>query len=933
MTPAPIEAGESAEHAALRAKVGLYFDGELPTADEAAVLDHLAECAICQGELGDAVGIHVGAATPPPAKVIAIRRQRYAAVAVAAIAAAVLAVLLWPRGDRPVQLALAPARAVEVRFEAGPFAAYRPYAVVRGAPIREQISLEALAALARRGDTAVLAAALASSGDVTRAREQRAGSRSDAAAVAILAGDAEQAIAIVEAGPVTPAGAWNLGLAARALGLPALARRHFAEVVRANEPGWREEAAAQVAALDGVAQLVAADRAFDVRARAMIAGTGPAITRADAAQFPARARVALLDAARVADRAGLDQLAPIAEALDHASDTPHARAALARARAGKPEVRARFADRYRALLAQQLAPADVAKLVAELRRAGRDVDDVRLGALIWWPQLAEPGELARLAADTHDPWFELYAQRIALAGGAEAAGRLTQATDACSDAWAYRCAELASDAAYALQEAGRDDQALRYAERARAWYAAAVVPDREAQALAYLGELARYRDRRVLARAIFEEVELRAGDDCRIATYARTGRAQLELLEGRLAEARALLPLPAACGGPPDAIALTIAVDVARESGGAGDRDVAARWLAAARAAHDPSLAALADVGEGRLAGGPALQAWLAAHPPGDADRLAQRAWATDAVIAQAGERGDWAAAADAARAEIAVPALDGCQVLASVDQDRQVAAVRDRTGRWHGVARRAPARALDPKTFVPAELRAQLAGCPHVAVLARPPLHGNTQLLPPALPWAFVAGPPHAAPARAPRTVIFTDAAPPDPALQQVPLAPGTALPPDATIIRGAAATPARALAELADATYVEINAHGVADAASSDASFLALSPEPSGRFMLTAGDVRAAKISGAVVVLAACRSAALAPYLHRRWTLPDAFLTAGARAVIATDIDVPDAAAGAVFAELRRRITGGEAPAAALAAVRARDPGGWVARIAVFE
>jgi len=105
----------------------------------------------------------------------------------------------------------------------------------------------------------------------------------------------------------------------------------------------------------------------------------------------------------------------------------------------------------------------------------------------------------------------------------------------------------------------------------------------------------------------------------------------------------------------------------------------------------------------------------------------------------------------------------------------------------------------------------------------------------------------------------------------------------------------------------------------------------------MLTAGDLRGAKLDGPVVVLAACRSAQLAPYLHRRWTLPDAFLAAGARAVIATDVDVPDAAAGAVFGELRARITGGEAPAAAVAAVRAaavaRDPASWVARIAVFE
>jgi hypothetical protein len=57
----------------------------------------------------------------------------------------------------------------------------------------------------------------------------------------------------------------------------------------------------------------------------------------------------------------------------------------------------------------------------------------------------------------------------------------------------------------------------------------------------------------------------------------------------------------------------------------------------------------------------------------------------------------------------------------------------------------------------------------------------------------------------------------------------------------------------------------------------------------------------------------------------------------VIATDIDVPDAAAGPVFGDIRARIERGEAPAAAVAAVRAAavaaDPHSWVARMAVFE
>lgn len=964
-------------HDELRAKVGQYFDGELAPGDEQDVLDHLADCELCQAELGDAIGIHVAATTPrvrEPQQVqpavqpagdivplsVARRRGRRALYAIAAgtvlATAAVLAVVLWPRdrGSRG-RLVLAQSRSIEARFESEPFASHRPYAVMRGERAREPIGLDALAELEKRGDRAVLVAALASSGDVARARDVAAASAispADRAALALVAGAPEEALALLEGNAATPAAMWNLALAARELGLPAVARRHFAEVVNRGESGWREEAARQVAALEDVQALRVAVQDFQVRGRAMIAGTGPAITAGDAARFPAFARATFHDALRVAgDRDAVLALAPIAEVLDRATGTGHARAALDRVAAASFAIRARFRERFRALVSQALDRGKIAPLIDELRRAGRDVDDIFVGALVWSGQLrSHLSEVRTVVAAHPDPWFDLMVVHEGLVaerserGAAAVVDRVRAAADACPDAWAFRCAQLAGVAAEVLTEVGRDDEAVGHARRARAHYAAAVMPILEDRVLAYLGELERYRNRRALARATFEEAELRAaGTDCGGATFAQIGRAKLALIEGRLADARSLLPAPGACGAPPDPIALTIAVDVARESGNPADRATADTWLAAARRAGDPALGALADVGAGRLAiaadpsAGEILRDWLAGHPPGDADNLAQRAWATGALVAGAGERGAWAPAADAAAAEIGASLASGCLLIASVDQDRQVVAARDASGRWFGRARRAPVGELDAPTFVPGDVASALSGCPRVNVIARPPLHGNAALLPPALPWAFVAGPARPASQRPRRTVIVSDVAPPQASLQLPRLEPNTAFPDDAVVIRGAAATPARVLAELAGATYVEIHAHGVADIAAADASFLALSPEPSGRFMLTAGDVRAAKLDGAIVVLAACRGARLAPYLHRRWTLPDAFVSAGARAVIATDIDVPDASAGPVFADIRARIERGEAPAAAVAAVRAaaiaKDPRSWVARIAVFE
>jgi cellulose synthase operon protein C len=916
------------------------------------------------------------------------RRWPYALVGGAVLAAAaVLALAVWPRGRGAPRLALAPSRTIEARFEGGPFAAHRPYAVMRGEGAREPIALDALAELERRGDKAVLVAALASSGDVGRARDVAAASAisaSDRAALALVAGAPEEALALLEGSAKTPAAIWNLALAARELGLPLVARRRFAEVVSRGEPGWRDEAERQVAALGEVETVRTAVRDFQARGRAMIAGTGPAITPADAAQFPALARAAFYDALRVAaDREATLALAPIAEALDRATGSTTgsgtgstngsgtgsatgsgtgggtgsatgggpARAALDRVAASRFAIRARFRERFRALASQSLDPAKIPPLIEELRRAGRDAEDILLGALIWTGQIRSSlSEVRSLVAPYRDPWHDLMVVNEALSaarsehGAAAVVDRARAAADACPDAWAFRCGQLAFVAAQVLTDVGRDDDAVAYAQRARAHHAAAVMPLLEDRALAYLGELERYRDRRALARATFEEAELRAaGTDCFGATYAQIGRAKLALVEGDLAAARSLLPAPDACGAAPDRIAVTIAVDLARDSGTPADRTAAEAWLAAARRAGDPALVALAEVGAGRLAiaadpsAGEPLRDWLLAHPPGDADNLALRAWATGALVAGAGERGAWAAAAGAAAAEIGAAPTTGCWLVASVDQDRQVVAARDAGGRWLGRARRAPVGQLDPQTFIPGDVTAALAGCTHVGVIARPPLHGKAALLPPGLPWAFVGGPAKPASRRAPRTVIVTDVVPPEASLQLPRLEPGAAFPVDAVIIRGSAATPARVLAELAEATYVEINAHGVADIAAADASFLALSPEPSGRFMLTAGDVRGATLDGAVVVLAACRGARLAPYLHRRWTLPDAFVAAGARAVIATDVDVPDASAGPVFADIRARIEQGQAPATAVAAVRtaaiATDARSWVARIAVFE
>jgi CHAT domain-containing protein len=181
---------------------------------------------------------------------------------------------------------------------------------------------------------------------------------------------------------------------------------------------------------------------------------------------------------------------------------------------------------------------------------------------------------------------------------------------------------------------------------------------------------------------------------------------------------------------------------------------------------------------------------------------------------------------------------------------------------------------------------------------------------------------------------VLVTDVSPPA-TLRLPALAPVTD--PDAVLVSGAVATPSRVRSELRDAGYLEIHAHGIVDLDASDAAFIALSPDADGRYALTAADVRATRLAGApIVVLAACHAAATARYQARRWSLPDAFLVGGARAVIASAAAIPDDQGAAMFAELRARIVRGEPAAQAVAALRAdRIAKGqrWAAGLMVFE
>jgi hypothetical protein len=155
---------------------------------------------------------------------------------------------------------------------------------------------------------------------------------------------------------------------------------------------------------------------------------------------------------------------------------------------------------------------------------------------------------------------------------------------------------------------------------------------------------------------------------------------------------------------------------------------------------------------------------------------------------------------------------------------------------------------------------------------------------------------------------------------------------------LEGAQATPSRVLEAMKRATAIEFHAHGVVDRSLSDATVIALAPEDDGRFALTAEAIRRVRLEGApMVLLGACSAARLPPVLHQTSSLPQAFVDAGARAVFAATVDIPDSAGG-FFQAVNERIHAGAGPAQALREERQRwlreeRSAQWVTRVLLYE
>jgi hypothetical protein len=458
-----------------------------------------------------------------------------------------------------------------------------------------------------------------------------------------------------------------------------------------------------------------------------------------------------------------------------------------------------------------------------------------------------------------------------------------------------------------------------------------------------------------MVRAYIDELVLGAPDSardyrCRTEAWGHDLRAQVLINQLRFDEARRELAVPV-CARPPEAALETNHVFTRSEVARFGDTADAIAELrteiASARKLPDASVAdqILLDHAEGRLlidrnpSEGEALllRAITAAEAlPASVGRARKAAgWSYSLLVVAASHRGDGDAALRLLAKEQGLAVPERCALGLAIEDHQRAIVTRDAAGKTtvHFDEARTTA-AIDPTGLVPAEIVSTLASCPVVDVIARPPVQGMSRLLGDAIAWRYLAR--RASPLAPPseRSLVIGDVEPP-PALELPRLATWSTA---GELLAGPAATPSRVLAAIGTAGEVTIHAHGAVDVALPDASFLALSPDADGRFALTTGDVRKSKFATSpLIILAACRASSAALVWHDTWSLPAAFVLAGARAVIASTAPIPDIEASAFFDAIRSKVRAGASVAIALRDVRRQwlgdRRGDWVRDVIVFE
>ncbi|WAM27460.1 CHAT domain-containing protein [Myxococcus sp. NMCA1] len=850
---------------------------------------------------------------------------------------------------------------------------YRPRMSAGGCPVTpEPIPLRDLARLEEAGDLSGIASAYALQGEWNQAasfleRMPASPDRdSDLAAVYLARGSHEQALrlldGVLKAQPKHAQAMWNRALVLQAMGLTMKAADTFEQVALMGESGWSREAKAN-AREQRDATMERARRWKEARAATLALVDDPQapLPLEAARKDPGIVRQAFYEVVRAApSKERVLALLPLAQELDRGHGGTALTDYVKRVSGRNFTRRGVLSREYASLVRGKLNQPD--KLLERVLASGED--DLFLGTAQHTRATRRMfSQVVERAKRQNDPWFNLYIEREeAIRETAEgqwwkAEQRIFNALQRCREGGlSARCVDLELRLGILYADLQRLTEGEQHARTAWAWARQLREWDMEFTALEALAAITRSRGDFASSRAYVEEWSARGHDNC---VWPRENLAHTYYLDNRMDDARREVDANAACEKEP--LSLLFAVNLAelsRTRPKPGDEALLRQALTWADHSNPmPSDAVYARYVEGRFlldsdrARGLALlrQTITEAEALPRGDSLAREAWALSysSLVTDAGKAGEYAQALELMAAQLGTPVPQRCALAAAVHGERTVLVARGTQGQVLGhyeTDRQGPFSRADTSRLVPDRLREVLRGCERVDVLAWPPVFGRTDLLPPEVPWSFRLGrtaQPRTAPNARRLVVSSVDA----PALLQLPRLPPW-LPsqdPEAVplqVLSGSDATPARVLADMRDATEIEIHAHGIMDPALSDASLVVLSPETSGRYALTADVVRQQKLTGApMVFLAACSAgrAASTTTSHEPFSLPAAFIDAGARAVLASTVDIPDAA-GRFFDGVRRRIREGAAPAVALRDERQRwlerdSRAGWTRHVILVE
>jgi cellulose synthase operon protein C len=966
-------------------RVAEYLDGLLEGVAQTEFLHHLSACSACQAALHGEVQLRdredqlrdqVRALPRALADVVPITRARskprsrrpwlIAAMSLAAVAAVGLLVTrpwtIHGTSNPPEQLALAAKRSFEVRLAWPGASAHRPYDPMRSSSTLrgERITPEDIARLSRAGNCAGVAAAYLLSGEFARAGQQYAepgcGSspdlQADRAALAVLLGKPEDALELADGvladHPDHAVALWNRALALRdlkpELGLAAAAAF---DRVAAIDPAWADEARRQAATARKPLDEMSHRWEQIMKLGSEMIPDGPIIPLELARAIPGRARLRFHDAVRTATSIErLEALRPLARILEGAAGEHLERYIDEAKRRLRPE-RAELVPKYVEILRDQAVKDDASWRRWKARARALGAEDLLLGAM--YLAFGADQETVKLAADTRDPWFvglveidQFYAHLKE--DSTTAAAHLARLEALCTPgAPRYLCMQaklLRSELALELYQpaigaaVGREAIAAAEADGEFAY---------RTYAIGVAGENERFRGAFSQARAYYEESSF-SNEDCLPRRLATNAIASMAFARHRFADLQRLLATIPTC----DDVSGSVLLDLQASMMAAGLRVDRTEWertlAAASRASSTPEAnrryfeylrlrAQLAIDPEARRQ----LRALIAAaseSPEPPIRRLV--VYGETALMVDAGRRAQWQEALQIAAGAHGLASPPARCALALVSDDFRFAAVAvsaagEVTGSYQAD--------VGPVTATPPALpfaSSTWHGCEDIAVLAFSPWLSVEPPLDPALAWHFVLAPPAPPrPSGIERIVIVASTEPPS-ALSLPTLPAPSRTPSSATVLTGNGATLERVAAAAAAASLLEFHVH-TAKVPTSDAPALALS-ESGTRWALTAEQISTWKLSQRpVVLLADCAGAVPAKYAHVAWSLPAAFLAAGAGAVVAALTDLPDAEAGEFFAAIRAGLRTEANLAKVVARARAekiaRDPTSWARQIVVFQ